>query len=69
VDLSQRARASSLDTSTPLNSPTLGEAVRVGPSESLSFNASGDNWLTVEDQDRLILKSGYVWELAESSVS
>jgi cytoskeletal protein RodZ len=69
VDLSQRARTSSLDTSTPLNSPTLGEAVRVGPGESLSFNASGDNWLTVEDQDRLILKSGYVWELAESSVS
>ena len=53
----------------PPDSPILGEAVRVGPGESLSFNASGDNWLTVEDQDRLIFKSGYIWELAESSVS
>jgi hypothetical protein len=38
----------------PPDSPILGEAVRVGPSESFSFNASGDSWLTVEDQDRLI---------------
>jgi hypothetical protein len=52
----------------PPSSP-LGEAVRVGPGESISFNASGDNWLTVEDQDRLLIKSGYVWELAESSIS
>ena len=52
----------------PTSSP-LGEAVRVGPGECFSFNASGDNWLTVLDQDRLILKSGYVWELAESSIS
>jgi len=31
----------------PPDSPTLGEAVRVGPGESFSFNASGDNWITV----------------------
>lgn len=53
----------------PPDSSTLGESVRVRPGESFSFNASGDNWLTVEDQDRLILKSCYVWELAESSIS
>ena len=52
----------------PPSSP-LGEAVRAGPGESFSFNASGDNWLTVKDQDRLLIKSGYVWELAESSIS
>ena len=52
----------------PPSSP-LGEAVRVEPGESFSFNASGDTWLTVEDQDRLSIKSGYVWELAESSIS
>ena len=53
----------------PPYSPSLGEAVRVGPGEALVFNASGDAWLTVVDGDGLMLKSGYVWELCAPDVS
>ena len=53
----------------PPDSPSLGEAVRVGPGETIVFNAAGHDWLTVVDGDGLMLKSGYVWELAAPDVS
>ena len=52
----------------PPDSPSLGEAVRVGPGEDLVFDAPGDAWLSVVDGDGLMLKSGYVWELCAPDV-
>ena len=53
----------------PPDSPSLGEAVRVGPGETLVLSAAGQDWIAVEDIDGLMLKSGYVWELAAPDVS